>query len=70
MKIQPRTQALTFPLPPPLRKDPGALWSRGSQNIELLREGRTNHKLKMLPLSNDTIHLTGAHTAFKQFVYI
>ena len=30
--IQPRTQALTF-AHPPLRKDPGVLWSRVSQNL-------------------------------------
>ena len=33
-RLQPRTQALTFAHPPPLlRKDPGALWSRGTQNL-------------------------------------
>ena len=35
-KTQPRTQALTF-AHPPLRKDPGALWSRGTRIIQLPR---------------------------------
>ena len=35
---QPRTQALTF-AHPPLRKDPGALWSRGTRIIQLPRGG-------------------------------
>ena len=39
--FQPRTQALTFARPQ-LRKDPGAGWSRGSQDIKLPREGWTN----------------------------
>jgi hypothetical protein len=40
-KLQPRTQAITF-AHPLLRKYRGAGWSRGSQDIELPREERTN----------------------------
>ena len=40
-----RTQALTFARPK-LRKDPGAGWSRGTQDIKLPREGWTNLKLQ------------------------
>ena len=48
------TNATSYPgsyLRPALRRDPGARWSRGSQDIKLLREGWTNLNLQCFHFS-------------------